>query len=237
MPVIHLVLMDAAAAPAEAELLPRLHPEEQARYHGFTHADRRLSWRAGRGLLLAALAQVSGPVDATALRTAESGGVCYGEGTLHLSVSHSGGLIGAALAAVPVGLDLEWPRARLAVDQGGRVYTDAEAAQLQALPPAERQDAFYALWTLKEAACKAMGFKLWQGLRYARFDLDTGRFFPEAPFPGGPWACLHARLAGGARVALAVRDPGPVELECLRYTGPQAWDEETLVQPAWVYAR
>jgi len=234
---VHIVIMDIAAAPAEGELLPQLHAEEQARYRGFSREARRRSWLAGRALLLAALARVSGPVDSTALRTAESGGVRYGDDRLHLSLSHSRGLIGAALAPVPVGLDLEWPRHRLAVDQSERVYTGSEAAQLQALSPAERQDAFYALWTLKEAACKVMGFKLWQGLRYARFDLAAGRFWPEAPFPGGAWTCLHARLGDGPRLALAVRDGGPVELECLRLAAPQAWNKETLVQPAWVYAR
>ena len=234
--LVHILLMDAASAPPEREVLPQLHPEEQARYRGFGHAQRRRSWLAGRALMLAALTKVAGEVDAPLLRTAESGGVRYADGALHLSLSHSRGLLGAALATVPVGLDIEWPQPRLAVDQAERVYTPEEAAALAPLTPAERQDAFYAFWTLKEAACKAMGLQLWQGLRHARFDLAAGRFFPQAPFPGGDWACLHARLETGWRLALAARSAAPLQVECLRLGGPGRWNKEMLVQPAWVYA-
>lgn len=236
MTAVHIMLMDATVAPTEAALLPRLHAEEQARYRGFTHAGRRASWLAGRALMLAALERLIGVVDATALRTAESGGVRYGDAAWRLNLSHSQGLLGAALTTVPVGLDIEWPRPRLAVDAADRVYTPDEAAALARLPAAERQDAFYAHWTLKEAACKAMGFQLWQGLRHARFDLAAARFFPEEPFPGGPWSCLHARLSGGGRLALAARSTPPLELECLRLAGPGRWNKEALVQAAWIYA-
>ncbi len=236
MPAVHIMLMDAAAAPTEAALLPRLHPEEQARYHGFTHAGRRASWRAGRALMLAALERVAGTVDSAALRTAESGGARYGDGAWHLNLSHSQGLLGVALASLPVGLDIEWPRPRLAVDAADRVYTPDEAAALASLSAAERQDAFYAYWTLKEATSKAMGFQLWQGLRHARFDLAAGRFLPQAPFPAGPWSCLHACLEGGGHLALAARSAPPLEVECLRLAGTGGWNKEALVQAAWVYA-
>lgn len=236
MPAVHIMLMDAATAPMESALLPRLHPAEQARYRGFDHAARRASWLAGRALMLSTLERVTGSVDPAALRTAESGGVRYGDGPWHLNLSHSHGLMGVALATVPVGLDIEWPRPRLAVGAAERVYTPEEAAQLTPLTAAERQDAFYAFWTLKEAACKTMGLQLWQGLKHARFDLATGRFFPEAPFPGGPWTCLHARLPDGARLALACRAAPPLELQCLRLAAPDRWNKEMLVQAAWVYA-
>lgn len=228
--------MEASVAPAEAALLPRLHPAEQARYHGFSHAARRRNWLAGRALMLAALERVCGRADAAALRTAESGGVRYGDGAWHLNLSHSRDLVGVALAELPVGLDIEWPRPRLVVDTAERVYAPEEARELAALTPEERQDAFYAFWTLKEAASKALGLQLWQGLRHARFELAAGRFLPEEPFPGGDWSCLHARLQGGARLALAARTSPPLELSCLRLAAPGRWNKETLVQPAWVYA-
>ena len=236
MPAVHIMLMEASIATAEASLLPRLHPAEQARYRGFGHADRRRSWLAGRALMLAALERVCDRVDAAALRTAGSGGVQYADGAWYLNLSHSRGLVGVALAAVPVGLDIEWPRPRLAVDAAERVYTPDESRELAALPPEQRLDAFYTFWTLKEAACKALGLQLWQGLRHARYDLAGGRFFPESPFPTGGWVCLHARLQDGARLALAARTAPPLELECLRLAAPGGWNKETLVQPAWVYA-
>ena len=236
MPAVQIMLMNAAAAPPEDALLPRLHPEEQSRYRGFIHATRRLNWRAGRALLLAALEQIVGWVDTAALRTAESGGVRYGDGALKLSLSHSGGLVGVALASVPVGFDLEWPRPRRLMEQTANLFSHGESAYLATLSPEERLDAFYRLWTLKEAACKAMCVAIWQGLRSARFDIPAGRFLPDAPFPVGDWACLHARLASGTRLALALRDRGPVDIACQRLCAPRVWRGEALVQPAWIYA-
>lgn len=234
---VHIMLMDGASAPTEQEVLPRLHPLEQARYRAFAQPQRRRSWLTGRALMLAALECVSEQVDATALRTAESGGVRYGDGSLYLNLSHSRDLFGVALAAVPVGLDLEWPRPRSAVDMAARVYAKEEAARLVALSPAARQDAFYTLWTLKEAACKAAGLTVWDSLKHARFDLPAGRFIPEAPLPGGAWNCLHARLEEGWRLAVAARDGQPLEVECCRLTAPGQWNKVTLVQPVCVYAR
>src|SRR5579859_5007541 len=234
---VHIMLMDGASAPAEEDLLPRLHPLEQARYRGFAQPQRRRSWLAGRALMLAALGCISERVDATALRTEESGGVRYGDRTLHLNLSHCRDLFGVALAAVPVGLDLEWPRPRNAVDMAARMYAEEEAALLAPLSTVERQDAFYTLWTLKEAACKAAGLTVWDSLKHARFDLPAGRFIPEAPLPGGEWSCMHARLDGGWRLALVARCGPPLEVECRRLAAPGRWNEMMLVQPAFVYAR
>lgn len=234
---IQIFLMDSGSAPPEHELLPRLHPEEQSRYRAFTAEARRRSWLGGRALALTALAHVSGePVDAAALRTAESGGVRYADGALHLSLSHCREQIGIALSAAPVGLDIEWPRPRASVELAARVFTAKEAAWLDTLSAPERQDAFYTLWTLKEAACKAVGLSLWEGLRYARFDPIVGKCTLKQPFPPGEWAFIHARLEPGWRLALAIRS-APPEIECWRLTAPQQWRREPLVHPCCIYAR
>ncbi len=233
----HILFMDSSGVPPEQALLAQLHPEEQARYHGFTADARRRSWLGGRALALAALGHVSGkPVDAAALRTAVSGGMRYADGALHLSLSHSRDLIGIALSTVPVGLDIEWPRPRTSVDLASRVFSTKEAAWLDTLPATERQDAFYTLWTLKEAACKAVGLSLWQGLRYARFDPVAGDCTLKRPFPAGGWAFIHARLEAGWRLALAMRS-APPEIECWRMVGGQRWQREVLVHPCCIYAR
>lgn len=234
---VQILLSDIAGiASPEQELLPRLHPEEQSRYHTFSADARRQSWLAGRALALAALARTSERVDAAALRTDVSGGVRYGDGALHLSLSHCRDLIGIALSSVPIGLDIEWPRPRTSVGLASRVFSPAEAARLDALPAAERQDAFYTLWTLKEAACKAAGLSLWESLRHARFDPEAGSYSLEPPFPSGEWAFVHTRLEAGWRLALAIRGALP-EIGCWRMTAPQVWRQETLVRPAGIYAR
>lgn len=234
-----IMLMDSTAgAPPEQRLLSRLHPDEQSRYRGFTHDGRRRSWLTGRSLMLAALTRVAGEVDATALRTVASGGVRYGESALHLSLSHSRDLMGVAVSASLVGLDIEWPKPRTSVDQAARVFSEPEARWLALLPDTERLDAFYTLWTLKEAACKAVGLRLWECLRNARFDVPAGRFAPEPPFPAAPWACMHARLGAGFRLALALRgSPTPPRIGCWRLMERGEWQRETLVRQSYVYAR
>jgi phosphopantetheinyl transferase len=233
----HILFMDSSGVPPEHELLPRLHPEEQARYRGFIADARRRSWLGGRALALAALAYVSGKqADPAALRTAESGGLRYADGSLHLSLSHCRDLIGIVLSTMPVGLDIEWPRPRTSVDLAARVFTAKEAAWLDTLATAERLEAFYTLWTLKEAACKAVGLSLWQGLRYARFDPVAAKCALKRPFPSGEWAFIYARLEVNWRMALAIRS-APPEIECWRLTAPQQWRREPLVHPCCIYAR
>lgn len=237
---VEIMLMDGASselAVLERELLPRLHPLEQSRYRGFTHTRRRRSWLAGRALILEALSRHSGTTDAAGLRTDDSGGVLYKDGELKLSLSHSQELVGVALSTARVGLDLEWPRPRPALAAVARQFSPAEAGRLDALPSASRHEHIYSLWTLKEAACKAAGVSIWEGLRNARFDLAAGSFELSPPFAAGDWVFLHAGLAGGARLALAAREAAAQEPACWRLAAPGQWQREALVQPAFIYAR
>jgi 4'-phosphopantetheinyl transferase len=236
---VEIALMDfASGAPPgrEAELLPSLHPDEQARYRAFTHVARRESFLAGRTLLIALLARMLGRVEPAALRTADMGGVRYEAAPVHLNLSHSGGLAAAVVSPRPVGVDLERLRTRPSVQQAARVFTPDEGARVNALPEAERLEAFYILWTLKEAACKAAGLSLWEGLHGARFEPATGSANIVAPFPEGPWAFMHAGLAPGWRLAVALRGAGPgFRTGCRRLVAEGSWREEVLVRPVYLY--
>lgn len=236
---VQILFMEQAHAPlTETALLSRLHPDEQARYRGFSHGPRRLSWLAGRALMLAALEKVLGTVDARALRSQESGGVAYGAGEPHLNLSHSGELLGVALSSLPVGFDLERPRPRAAARSADRIFSAQETTWLDALPAPEQLDGFYSLWTLKEAACKAVELTLWDCMKTARFELPEGRFSPQAPLPAGPWSCLHARLEPDWHLAVAVSGTaGPLEPACWRLAADGSWHEIVLVRPARLYAR
>lgn len=75
--------------------------------------------------------------------------------TLCMSVSHSQGWSACAVARAPLGVDLEVPQPRR--DLAGLAAlccTPAEQSMLADLPPADRADRFYALWTVKEAWLK-----------------------------------------------------------------------------------
>lgn len=227
--------MDAAHGAGSEALLPRLHPAEQVRYRSFTHPARRDSFLKGRALLLAALARASDRVKPEALRTTESGGVRYEGSTLHLNLSHSGPYLAAVVSGFPVGVDVEQLQARPSVDQPARVFTPEESARLEALPSGERVDAFYLLWTLKEAACKAAGLSLWEGLKHARFDTASGRAELGGPFPAGPWLFMHSRFEPGARLAVALQGKARgLRFSYRRSSGKDHWLTQTLPRPSFL---
>lgn len=221
--------LDAAGhGERERTLLLQLAPEERSRYRAFGAERRRVSWLAGRALLLAALEQVLGRADPANLTTAPEGGVRYAAADIHLNLSHGGGWLAAALAACPVGVDVEGPRPRALVDEAARLFCPAEASALAALPEMERLTAFYRLWTLKEAASKAAGLTVWDGLSRACFDLAARRARLAAPFPAGEWRFLQGRPAPDCLLALACRS-GEVPVEHRQLSGG-GWRETRLAE-------
>jgi 4'-phosphopantetheinyl transferase len=224
---VEIMLAEADAAghgTREKTLLPRLRSEERARYHAFTAAARRLSWLGGRALLLDALEAVLGEADPAALVTGDEGGVRYLAAELHLNLSHSGDFFAVALAPLPVGVDLERRRPRAVAGQAARLFCTREAARLAELGGDTQLEAFYRLWTLKEAACKAAQLSVWDGLRHACFDMDEGRARLEAPFPPGEWHFLHTAFPSHWQLAAALRGGDP-EWRCRRRTLRGGWTE------------
>ncbi|MFI8345174.1 4'-phosphopantetheinyl transferase family protein [Streptomyces sp. NPDC085639] len=83
---------------------------------------------------------------------------------LHFSLSHTGDIAYIALAALPVGVDIEkTPSPETVADVIRSLHPD-ETAELGALPPAERPEALARLWSRKEACLKATGTGLALGL-------------------------------------------------------------------------
>lgn len=211
---IHLAALDTVAhAAREQRLLPRLAATEQLRYRGFSTEARRQTWLAGRELLLAALHHARGEADPALLLTGEHGGVCYAQGRVHLNLSHSGAWLAAAVADVPVGIDIERVRPRAVTDQAARVFCPREAEHLAR--DADPLPLFYRLWTLKEAACKAAGLSIWDALHRACFDLEAGTCSLVPPFPAGPWQFIYGDFAPDWRLALACHG-GDAESTCWR---------------------
>lgn len=231
---IQLSLMDSSSftdAELEQAVLPVLHQSELARYATFTHRRRRHAWLAGRALLFAALIRRFGHVDGRALRTDKLGSPHYDRDGVHLSLSHCGGLIVAAVSHAAIGVDIEWPRARICVQHAQHVFSNREARQLRSLPESRRLDAFYAFWTLKEAACKAAGLSLWEGLRGACFNLNTGRFNLRVPFPARGWAFMDGRIAPGWVLAVAAYGVGgSPRIECWRMLACEQWFAQPIIR-------
>jgi 4'-phosphopantetheinyl transferase len=80
---------------------------------------------------------------------------------LHVSLSHSGGVVAAAVASLPLGIDIESTgRARDWVALADLVFAPSERECLRRLPEGERQAMFLRHWTLREAIGKRDGVGL-----------------------------------------------------------------------------
>ena len=81
---------------------------------------------------------------------------------LRFSASHSGdALLLGFMRGDCIGVDIESLKPRPhALELARRFFTPHEAVALNAMPAAEREDAFYRLWTAKEALLKAIGHGL-----------------------------------------------------------------------------
>lgn len=187
---------DEAALAGAAALLS---PDEAARADRFRLArDRRrfVAARAGlRRLLGAALGQAP---ERLALDLGPEGKPELAGHPLHFNLSHSGELAAIALCRdAAVGIDIE--QIRPLDDLDGLIATACsgrEAAALATLPPRRRQEAFFRVWTRKEAYLKALG----SGLAVA---LDL---FSVTALPGRP-----PRVEEGAQGAVCLLDlPGLV---------------------------
>jgi 4'-phosphopantetheinyl transferase len=125
------------------------------------------------------------------------------------NLSHSGPLALLAVAIGTVGVDVEHPDPDAdLLDIGRQVMSPQELAAFEALPALEREGAFYALWTAKEAVIKALGTGFSRDAR----SLHTGWTTPLTPIltlaDGGRTYHVQAiPLPGGAPAAVALDRP------------------------------
>lgn len=150
---------------ALASMMPEVSPvdlaaEDRTRLERISHSGRRQVFIAGRYLLNAML-----PGCLPEIRIDAAGKpMLEGHDQPAFSISHSGGRVVCAVTAasrqaIPsIGIDLERrqfrPRLFGAVKQ---FFHPDEAAWLATRPRAEQPDAFYRIWTIKEAIGKGRG--------------------------------------------------------------------------------
>lgn len=121
--------------------------------------------------------------------------VLPGRSAVSASVSHSRDWIAVALAATPVGIDLEFPRrARRLSALAAFAFSPEENAHLAMLAEDAHSEAFHALWTLKEARGKRGG----EGLQPSQARRVTARACAASEAEA-----LHWPLAGQGSLALA----------------------------------
>jgi 4'-phosphopantetheinyl transferase len=120
----------------------------------------------------------------------------------HWSLTHKPGYVGAVCAVAPVGIDIEQLRP---VAPG--LYRKLAGRREWELAGGERPDAFFRLWTAKEAAVKATGAGIadFQHCRLLRF-LDRERL--DLDYRGRSWQVAHFYFSG--HVAAVVEAVGEV---------------------------
>ncbi len=178
----------------------------------FTIAHGAMRILAGRELATrpAALSWTPGPHGKPELAPPWSG--------LHTSLSHSGDLIAAAIAAgLPVGVDIQHLVPGLdAVGLAARFFPPDESGHVAAGRDASARAARFAqLWARKEAVVKAAGGRLWPNLRVA----VRGRDVVSCAEPAGSYRVADVTTPAGYRAAVALTGPAPFALEAACWPG------------------
>lgn len=128
------------------------------------------------------------------------------ETPIQFNLSHTAGLAAFAVAAVPVGVDVEqvrdMPNADGLVE---RYFTAAERERFRTLPAELRTAAFFRGWACKEAVLKGVGCGT-RGLERCEVEIDPRLPSKVSMAPdGGPWALTCWEPADGYVGAVAVQ--------------------------------
>lgn len=182
---------------------------ETARAQRFSVAADRNAFIAAHGLVRLALARHMGQPAALLRFTTAAGGkpeVAGGPhaGSIAFNLAHARSIVACVVApAEPVGIDVEmaWDAT---VDAAffEAAFTAGERAQLAALDHAERPLACARLWTMKEAALKALGRGLVPGVQAVECRLDPPRIVRQ-PDPARPLVTAVYRPEPRCVLALA----------------------------------
>ena len=206
---------------AAPSLLALLDHAERERWEAYRRDADRERFLVGCGLAKTVVAARTGqrPAEVSFDRTCRQCGRPHGKpavrrGDLEFSVAHSGDLVAVAVAATPVGVDVEQLAGRPHEVGGGdpdalarMVLADEERAALAAVPLSGRARAFLVAWTRKEAVTKAKGDGL--RVRFGDVVVATDPAEPRLvawPYPQDPRAVSLFDLdtAPGYVAALAV---------------------------------
>lgn len=202
-----------------AALLPLLSREERVRAAQFAFEHDRMRFIQAHGsarqILSGYLAADAATLTFARGRNGKPSLVPPANGpTLQFSVSHSNDCCMLAVRLdQPIGIDVErlrdLPRA---IDIAQTYFAPAEFRALNGLRGTAQRDAFFALWTHKEALVKALGVSLAANLARLEFNLDGAGSPRVAAWDGDQAVCQSwsvLRLAGtpGYVAALATAHP------------------------------
>ena len=184
-----------------------LDADEQSRAEQFHFEKDRAHFVVARGVLRAILGRYlnQAPKSLSFCYSSHGkpalAGKSEGDATC-FNVSHSHGLCLYAVArGLEVGIDLERIRSDLALAEiAERYFSPREVALLRAIPAEMQRQAFFRIWTRKEAYIKARG----EGLSLLGAELDL----PLAPGEADEMLGAQRDQSEASRWSLQVLDPG-----------------------------
>lgn len=197
-----------------SKIIPRLDQDERARAERFHFREDRHAFVTAHGLLRHALDQIAGD------RLAKEGTWRFRDlpggkpvivgargGAPHCSLSHTRPMVAAAVSwAGPLGVDIEtMTRAVRRENVAGLAFSPEEQALLGGLGEEAWTEAFFTLWTLKEAAVKATGQGLSADLQGFSFALAPPYLRTSGPdgSHSAEWQ-FHASRVADCRLAVAL---------------------------------
>ena len=187
-------LRDPAAFAAAYDALP---PFRRKRADAYRRPGDRLRSVAAFRLLQRALAEHGVPhLDDGCLVFNEHGKPGLSSVGPEFNLSHSGEWVMVAVASRPVGVDIQCDDGRALDGLARTVLSPAELVAFYALPPALREEFFYARWTAKESYLKCVGSGISVDLRTLEFSGTGIAGVPVhlfRPHPG-----VHAAVAVAA---------------------------------------
>jgi 4'-phosphopantetheinyl transferase len=204
---------------ATADLLPILSREERAQAAQFSFERDRVRFIQAHGVVRQILSNYSGADAATLTFARNRHGKPYliarvNASNLQFSVSRSSNCCMLAVRLDhSIGIDVEKVRdLPRAIDMVQSYFTSAESKALSALRGAVRRDAFFALWTHKEATVKGLGISLAAHLGRIEFDLDPAGGLRLVAWDGDQsvtqkWSVVRLDPAPGYVAAVASAHP------------------------------
>lgn len=194
------------------ELAAVLSADERERAARFRFEPHRQRSQVARGVLRSLLGRYTG-------RDARSLSFFYNahgkpelkDSDVHFNTSHSGEYAVFALTRLgAIGVDIE--EIRRNVDRSDAIaqrhFAPGEQQQLNAVPESERTDAFFQLWTRKEAFVKARGDGLFSGLDQFETVLNGTRLVSVRGEPATNWWMSSLPTVPGYAGAVVVNAPG-----------------------------
>jgi 4'-phosphopantetheinyl transferase len=163
---VHVLLhrVDAQGSGLDLGAVALLPAAERDHAAGIAASEDRSRYVAGRSILRVAAGKILGVAPHNVpLRVTEGRVVLDAAHNLHVSIAHSGELVGCALARRRVGVDLQRIDAPPDATLVRRTCTAAETAAVT--QAADSTEAFHQIWVRKEAIGKALGIGLALPLR------------------------------------------------------------------------